>query len=86
MSTTNVDQNLRAAIGEVVADILEIDAAELSDTNDFQDDYGADSMKGIEVLAALERQFGITIDQSELGRMTNLAQVREVVYEAMGKR
>ena len=69
-------------IKEIVCDILEIDPDEVSDTSLFKEDHDADSLRAIEILAALEKRFDVVIDQAELARMVNLAGVYEVVAEA----
>ncbi|MEU7588375.1 acyl carrier protein [Micromonospora sp. NPDC049230] len=69
-------------IKEIVCDVLEMEPADVTDTSLFKEDHGADSLRAIEILAALEREFDITIDQAELSRMVNLNGVRAVVAEA----
>ncbi|CAM5480322.1 Acyl carrier protein [Streptomyces griseus subsp. griseus] len=64
MSTITSDR--RSAIKEIVCDILELDEGDVTETSLFIDDHGADSLRAIEILASLEKEFGITIDQSEL--------------------
>ncbi|MGW3040416.1 acyl carrier protein [Kitasatospora sp. NPDC001159] len=71
-------------IKEIVCDILEIEEDEVTETSLFKEDHNADSLRSIEILANLEKQFSITIDQSELARMVNLKGVYEVVAEAAG--
>ncbi|MGW7596241.1 phosphopantetheine-binding protein, partial [Streptomyces rubiginosohelvolus] len=50
----------------------------------FKEEHDADSLRAIEILAALEKTFNIVIDQSELSRMVNLRGVYEVVSDAAG--
>lgn len=69
-------------IKDIVCDILEIDPAEVTELSLFKEEHGADSLRAIEILAGLEREFDITIDQADLSRMVNLKGVREVVSEA----
>ena len=69
-------------IREIVCDILEIDPGEVTDTSRFREDHDADSLRAIEILAALEKRYDLVIDQAELARMVNLAGVYEVVAEA----
>ncbi|MFC8917291.1 acyl carrier protein [Streptomyces sp. WAC05374] len=84
MTTANrVDADGRATIKEIICDILEIDAEEMTDTSRFKEDHEADSMGAIEILSQLERAFGIDIDQAELARMVNLEGVVTVVDEAV---
>ncbi|WP_234328163.1 acyl carrier protein [Streptomyces sp. NRRL S-37] len=73
-------------IKEIVCRILEIDPAELTGTSLFKEEHDADSLRAIEILAALEREFGITIEQDELSRMVNLDGVESVVDQALPAR
>ncbi|GAA2711250.1 MULTISPECIES: acyl carrier protein [Streptomyces] len=72
----------RTAVKEIVCDILELEEDEVTDTSLFIEDHGADSLRAIEILASLEKEFGISIDQSELAQMVNLERVYQVVAEA----
>ncbi|MGW6283454.1 acyl carrier protein [Streptomyces sp. NPDC055107] len=72
----------RAQVKEIVCDILEIDPEEISDSSLFKEDFGADSLRSIEILSALEKAFGVTIDQAEMARMVNLDGTYAVVAEA----
>ncbi|TVL89229.1 acyl carrier protein [Streptomyces sp. SAJ15] len=74
----------RETIKELVCDILEIEPDEVTETSLFKEDHDADSLRAIEILAALEKEFGVVIDQSELGRMVHLSGVYQVVSEAAG--
>ncbi|MER6144604.1 acyl carrier protein [Streptomyces sparsogenes] len=71
-------------IKEIVTDILEIDPDEVTETSLFKEEHDADSLRAIEILAALEKEFNVVIAQSELSRMVNLKGVYEVVSEAAG--
>ena len=82
MST--IDEQRDAKLKEIVCDILELDEDEVTETSLFSEDHGADSLRAIEILASLEKEFGVVIDQAELARMVNLKGVREVVGEAAG--
>ncbi len=74
-STTDQLEQLR----ELVAEVLEIETAELSDTGDFVDEYDADSLRAIEILARIDKQFRIEIPQEELPQLTNLRAVYDAV-------
>ncbi|MEU7647517.1 acyl carrier protein [Streptomyces huasconensis] len=78
-------KNQRAEIKEIVCDVLEIDLEEIKETGLFKEEYDADSLRSIELLAALEKNFGVVIDQAELARMVNLEGVYAVVEEAAAK-
>ncbi|MEU4897844.1 acyl carrier protein [Streptomyces sp. NPDC044780] len=81
---TAIVEERRETIKEIVTDILEIDPDEVTDTSLFKEEHDADSLRAIEILAALEKTFNVVIDQSELGRMVNLQGVYEVVSDAAG--
>jgi acyl carrier protein len=66
---------------EIVAEVLEMEPEEISDTGDFMDDYDADSLRAIEILARLDKKYRVEIPQSELPEMRNL----KAVYEAVAK-
>ncbi|MFL6129656.1 MAG: acyl carrier protein [Mycobacteriales bacterium] len=69
-------------IKEIVCEILEIDPDEVTGTSLFKEDHHADSLRAIEILAAIEKRYDVVIDQAELARMVNLAGVYEVFAEA----
>ncbi len=69
---------------EIVADVLEVEPEELTDTGDFVEDYEADSLRAIEILARIEKRFRVEIPQSELAAMRTLEGVREVVGRYVG--
>ncbi|GAA2311100.1 acyl carrier protein [Streptomyces violaceusniger] len=79
---SDVYEERMAQIKEIVCDILEIEEDEVTETSLFKEDHDADSLRAIEILARLEKEFSISIDQSELGRMVNLKAVYEVVEGA----
>ncbi|MFI6042484.1 acyl carrier protein [Nocardia sp. NPDC051321] len=64
---------------EITAEVLEIEPYELTDDGDFVEEYDADSLRAIEILARIEKVFKVEIPQSELPEMTNLKSVYAVV-------
>lgn len=68
-------------IKEMVCEILEIDEDEITLTSLLKEDHDADSLRAIEILAALERNFKAKIPQDELSRMVNLQGIIDVVDE-----
>lgn len=83
---TSMIESRKQEIRRIVCDTLEIDPDELAENSSFRDDHDADSLRAIEIVAALEEELGIKIDQSELVRMVDLAGVYAVVSEAYGGR
>ncbi len=64
---------------EIAAEVFELDLDEVSDTADFVEEYDADSLRAIEILARIEKKYRIEIPQSELAEMRNLKSVYDVV-------
>ncbi|MFF4412788.1 acyl carrier protein [Streptosporangium sp. NPDC001559] len=70
---------VREKVKEIVCDVLSLESDDVTETSLFVEDHEADSMQAIEILASLEINFNVTVDQSELERMVNLAGVYEVL-------
>ncbi|HEX8078777.1 MAG TPA: acyl carrier protein [Jatrophihabitans sp.] len=64
-------EDLRA----MVAEVLEVEPEELSDTGDFMEDYEADSLRAIEILARIDKMYKVEIPQAELPELRNLKAV-----------
>lgn len=83
--TTSVAAEERlAAIRAIVAEVLEIEPSEMTEHSRFREDHEADSLRAIEILARLEKHFGLEIPQNDLARMTTLANVYAVVKQLAG--
>jgi acyl carrier protein len=78
------DQAQLQAIRSIVLEILELEDNELRDDGHFVDEYEADSLRAIEILARLETKFGISIPQNELPKMNTVRNVYAVVCEHAG--
>jgi acyl carrier protein len=81
---TQVMSNRMNELREVVAEVLEVEEDEITETSHFVDDHDADSLRAIEILARLEKMYKIEIPQTELPRMENLGAVYEVVKQYAG--
>ena len=75
MSDNNLDDQLR----ELIADVLEIEPEEITDTSLFAEEHGADSLRAIEILARIEKTFDVEIPQDELSLFFNLESVLAIV-------
>ena len=64
---------------EMVAEVLEIEPDELTDTGDFVEEYEADSLRAIEILARIEKSFKVEIPQTELPGLRNLSSVQDAL-------
>ena len=76
MSQSNLKEELRALISE----ISEIDV--IPDNTSFKD-LGIDSMMGVEIVAAIERQYKIKVADSELVKVSTLDSSFDLVREKL---
>ncbi|MCL6450210.1 MAG: acyl carrier protein [Acetobacteraceae bacterium] len=80
--------DLEGEIRQLIAEIVEMEPENLSPEADFIKDLGLDSLRALEVLAALERRYRIQIPQERLLELTSLRRVvqvtREVLAQAQG--
>ncbi|WP_077801283.1 acyl carrier protein [Streptomyces sp. JHA26] len=83
MSTITKQEQLDE-IREIVAEVLEVEPEEITDTSSFADEHEADSLRAIEILARLEKKYKVEIPQSDLPKMVNLTAVYEVLAERAG--
>jgi acyl carrier protein len=81
MSTRNERLEI---IQEIVAEVLEVDTSEITETSRFREDHHADSLRALEVLARLEKEFKVELPPTLLPKMTHLAAVYDIVREKAG--
>ncbi|HKP94802.1 MAG TPA: acyl carrier protein [Fibrobacteria bacterium] len=81
-TTTSPKTGRMEKIKDIVSNILEIEPAEMTETSLFKEDHNADSLRAIEILASLEKEFKVEIPQTELANMVSLSAVYEVVKKS----
>ena len=64
-------------IKEMVAEQLNVDAAEITEATSFKDDLGADSLDLFELVMALEEEYEIEIPSEELENLTTVGSVAD---------
>lgn len=80
--TTAITNRIR----DILAETLEIDASLITRDANLLEDLGADSLMMLEVLARLDDEFGINIEQSQLARMTSQLAIEQIVADALSVR
>ncbi|MFI1585249.1 acyl carrier protein [Embleya sp. NPDC020630] len=80
--TTVVPERL-TRIREIIAENIDVHT-EFADDTLFIDELGADSLKLIDVLSALEMEYSIVIDMDELPKMVNVETTYQVTAAAAG--
>ena len=62
---------------EMVADQLNVDAAEITAETSFKDDLGADSLDLFELVMALEEEYNVEIPSEDLQKLTTVGAVMD---------
>ena len=62
---------------EMVADQLNVDAAEITAETSFKDDPGADSLDLFELVMALEEEYNVEIPSEDLEKLTTVGAVMD---------
>ena len=78
-----------ATVARNLAEILEIDVAEVAEDKSFKDDLGADSIALIELVDTLEQEFSTTLDgfafdDDELETLVTVRDAVDYVMRAHG--
>jgi acyl carrier protein len=71
----------REQVKKIVCGAVDVQPEELTDTSSFSD-HGIGSVQAIEIITVLEDELDITINMSEVGRITSLEAVYDVVATA----
>ena len=59
-------------VTDLVIENLGVDAAKVTETSNFVDDLGADSLDTVELVMALEEEFGVDIPDDAAEKITNI--------------
>jgi len=68
-------------IKKIIAEQLGVDEAEISPESHFIDDLGADSLDTVELVMALEEEFGIEIPDEDAEKIQTVGDVAKYIDE-----
>ncbi|MEI8345196.1 MAG: acyl carrier protein [Candidatus Omnitrophota bacterium] len=78
---TDVHQKVRS----IIAEQLGVKVEEVTDNASFVDDLGADSLDTVELVMALEEEFGVEIPDEDAEKMTNVGEALRYIDEKAAK-
>jgi len=74
-----MDQDAFDKFKQCAVEVLQVDPAKVTPEARFADDLDADSLDLVELVMALEEQFGINVDESELEGVETVQQAYDLV-------
>ncbi|GAA4558391.1 acyl carrier protein [Pseudonocardia xishanensis] len=80
--TASLDQ-ITDTVRAVVADVLSVPADQLSVDTDLRDVEGADSIKVLRLIARIEREYDVELEDSDVFGVSTIAEVADVVRRAL---
>ena len=84
-SGINTSGITEAVVG-IVAEVLGVDAADLSTDTDLRTVEGADSIKVLRIIAKIEQRYDVELEDEDVFGVSTVAQVAEVVGAAVAGR
>jgi acyl carrier protein len=72
-------QELHARIREIIAGVLEVDEAEITEESSFLDDFDADSLQIIEMFSRFEKFLGVKVPNEGEAELNTLRQAYDLV-------
>ena len=85
MNKEEIRESIRELITEIAED-MDIDESTITDDAKFIDDMGLDSMALLEVLATMEKKFGVSIPESEFPNVTSINKCADTVEKYLVKK
>ena len=72
-------------VRSIVVEQLSVDAGEVKPESNFQNDLGADSLDTVELVMALEEEFGLEIPDDEAEKLQSVGDVIKHVEDSQAK-
>ena len=76
---------IETRVKKVISGVLKVKAGEIKPSSNFVFDLGADSKQSVELVAALEEEFEIEMDQDEALAVQNVGDAVEYIAKVVGK-
>ncbi|MBD3344576.1 MAG: acyl carrier protein [Chitinivibrionales bacterium] len=85
MDISEIKKELRDLIIEIAED-MDVEEDKVSDNAHFIEDMGLDSMALLEVLATMEKKFGVSIPESEFPNITSIDKCATTVQKYLSEK
>jgi acyl carrier protein len=74
-----MSDNIQTQIQELIAEIVEVSPDDIKPGVNFVKDLGADSMTALEIMAALEKKFGVALRPEHLPELLTLDHITALI-------
>lgn len=71
--------NTELTVRNIIAPLIELNADEITPEGSLPDEYGVNSLLGIEILVALEKAFKVKIPESMMQEMTSVRKIASMI-------
>lgn len=78
----SIEERLR----EIISDQLKVDIEDVKPEASFADDLNADSLDVVELIMAIEEEFGIEIPDEDASKITTVGEAIEYLKKAVGEK
>lgn len=72
-------ETIRTQVDRIIADEFELDSDKITPASDLYDDLGLDSLDAIDLVVALEKNFGIKVEEGAARKIRKVEQLYEFV-------
>ena len=72
-------EEIKSKIKEIIVDKNGVEPEQVTDNASFETDLGMDSLDRVELLMEVEKEFGITIQDDEAEKVSNLSDCVELI-------
>ena len=76
--------NVEQRVKKIVAEQLGVNEADIKNESSFVDDLGADSLDTVELVMALEEEFGIEVPEEDLEGVETVGNAFDLVVGKLG--
>ncbi len=73
---------IKAKVIEIISKSFKLDASSVTEDKSFQDDLGADSLETVELVMALEEEFGIEISDEDAEKIRTVGDAIDFIAKS----
>ena len=79
-------ENIYEKLGGILRDVFNDESIIISDSTSSKDIAGWDSLEHANLIASIEREFGIEFDFDEINKLKNIGEMVNIITNKLGKK